>query len=41
MSKIGLGIITCARVNMYHVCFDSLNDGWYDEFVAVNDGKEE
>ena len=41
MSKIGVGIITCDRVNMFNVCFDSLNDEWYDELVVVDDGKEE
>ena len=41
MSKIGVGIITCDRVKMFNVCFESLNDEWYDELVVVDDGKEE
>jgi len=41
MSKIGVGIITCDRVNMFNVCFESLNEEWYDELVVVDDGKEE
>lgn len=41
MSKIGVGIITCDRVNMFNVCFESLSDEWYDELVVVDDGTKE
>ena len=41
MDKVGVGIITCDRVNMFNVCFESLNDEWYDELVVVDDGKED
>ena len=41
MGKIGVGIITCDRVNMFNVCFESLNDSWYDELVVVDDGQKE
>jgi len=41
MSKIGVGIITCDRVNMFNVCFESLSDEWYDELVVVDDGIKE
>ena len=27
---IGVGIITCDRNDMFNVCFESLNDEWYD-----------
>ena len=40
MDKVGVGIITCDRVNMFNVCFESLSDEWYDELVVVDDGKE-
>ena len=41
MDKVGVGIITCDRVDMFNVCFESLSDEWYDELVVVDDGKEE
>ena len=41
MGKIGVGIITCDRVDMFNVCFESLNDEWYDELVVVDDGTKE
>jgi GT2 family glycosyltransferase len=41
MGKIGVGIITCDRVDMFNICFESLNDEWYDELVVVDDGEEE
>jgi len=40
MDKVGVGIITCDRVDMFNVCFESLSDDWYDELVVVDDGKE-
>ena len=39
--KIGVGIITCDRNEMFNVCFESLNDEWYDELVVVDDSKKE
>ena len=36
---IGVGIITCDRNDMFNVCFESLNDEWYDELVVVDDSK--
>ena len=41
MSKVGVGIITCDRVKMFDVCFESISDEWYDELVVVDDGKEQ
>ena len=41
MDKVGVGIITCDRVDMFNVCFESLSDEWYDELVVVDDGKED
>ena len=38
---IGVGIITCDRVKMFDVCFESISDEWYDELVVVDDGKEQ
>jgi len=39
--KIGVGIITCDRVKMFDVCFESLNDEWYDELVVVDDSRDQ
>lgn|SRR5210317_112665 len=39
MSKIGVGVITCDRVDMFDVCFDSIKEDWYDELVVIDDGK--
>ena len=39
--KIGVGIITCDRVDMFNVCFESLNEEWYDELVVVDDSRNE
>ena len=36
--KIGVGIITCNRIDMYKKCRDSIHEDWYDELVTVNDG---
>ncbi len=41
MNKVGVGIITCDRVKMFDVCFESISDEWYDELVVVDDGKEQ
>ena len=41
MSKVGVGIITCNRVDMYKVCRDSIDEDWYDELVTVNDGDKD
>jgi|13_taG_2_1085334.scaffolds.fasta_scaffold68033_2 GT2 family glycosyltransferase len=41
MNQIGVGIITCDRVNMFNACFDSLKDEWFDKLVVVDDGVEE
>ena len=41
MDKVGVGIITCDRIDMYDVCQKSIKDDWYDEFVVVDDGKKE
>ena len=41
MSKVGVGIITCDRIDMYDVCQKSIKDDWYDEFVVVDDGTKE
>ena len=38
--SIGVGIITCNRVDMYKKCRDSIKEDWYDELVTVNDGDE-
>ena len=40
MSKIGVGIITCNRIDMYKKCSDSIQESWYDELVTVNDGEQ-
>jgi len=39
--KIGVGIITCDRVKMFDVCFESISDEWYDELVVVDDSKDQ
>lgn len=36
--KIGVAVITCNREDMYRVCIDSIDEGWCDELVTVNDG---
>ena len=41
MSKIGVGVITCDRMDMYHVCIESIKKNWYDELVTVDDGKND
>jgi len=41
MDKIGVGIVTCDRVSMFNICFESLSDEWYDELVVVDDGEKE
>jgi glycosyltransferase involved in cell wall biosynthesis len=41
MSKIGVGVITCDRMDMYHVCIESIKEAWCDELVTVDDGKNE
>lgn len=38
--KIGVGIITCNRIDMYKKCRDSIQESWYDELVTVNDGEQ-
>ena len=38
--SIGVGIITCNRIDMYKKCRDSIKEDWYDELVTVNDGDE-
>ncbi len=40
MSKIGVGIITCNRIDMYKKCRDSIQESWYNELVTVNDGEQ-
>lgn len=40
MSKIGVGVITCDREDMYKVCMDSIKEEWMDELVTVDDGKK-
>ena len=35
MDKVGVGLITCDRVDMYDVCQKSIKDDWYDEFVVA------
>jgi len=41
MDKVGVGLITCDRIDMYDVCQKSIKDDWYDEFVVVDDGVKE
>ncbi len=41
MSKVGVGLITCDRPDMYDICQKSIDDSWYDEIVTVDDGKKE
>ena len=41
MSKIGVGVITCDRMDMYHVCIESIKKSWCDEIVTVDDGKKD
>ncbi len=41
MSKIGVGVITCDRMDMYHVCIESIKEAWCDELVTVDDGKND
>ena len=41
MSKIGVGVITCDRMDMYHVCIESIKQDWCDELVTVDDGKKD
>ena len=38
--SIGVGIITCNRIDMYKKCRDSIQESWYDELVTVNDGEQ-
>ena len=40
MSKIGVGVITCNRIDMYKKCIESIQESWYDELVTVNDGEQ-
>lgn len=41
MDKVGVGLITCDRIDMYDICQKSIKDDWYDEFVVVDDGKKD
>ena len=41
MSKVGVGIITCDRPDMYDICIESIDKSWYDELVVVDDGKKD
>jgi len=41
MDKIGVGIITCDRPDMYDICIESIDKNWYDELVVVDDGKKD
>jgi len=38
--SIGVGIITCNRIDMYNKCRDSIHEDWYDELVTINDGDD-
>ena len=40
MGKVGVGIITCDRTDMYDICIESIDKSWYDELVVVDDGKK-
>jgi glycosyltransferase involved in cell wall biosynthesis len=39
MDKVGVGVITCDRPDMFDICFKSIKVKWYDEMVVVDDGK--
>jgi len=41
MGKVGVGIITCDRTDMYDICIESIDKSWYDELVVVDDGKKD
>ena len=36
MGKVGVGIITCDRTDMYDICIESIDKSWYDELVVVD-----
>jgi GT2 family glycosyltransferase len=38
MSKIGIGIITCNRIEFLRNCVKSIKPEWYDELIIINDG---
>ena len=41
MAKVGVGLITCDRPDMFDICFKSIKVKWYDELVVVDDGKKD
>lgn len=36
--KIGVGVITCDRIEMLKKCLLSIDNSWYDYLVVINDG---
>jgi len=36
--KIGIGVITCDRIEMLKKCLNSIKQDWYDYLVVINDG---